>query len=151
MSYRHVQRSWLHFMLLVIAMALFIGAGLTMSSEPVVALFLLAGAIVFGLLTSTFAHLLIEDRGDHLFIQFGPLGVFRKRVPYSSIRSLERGRSTPIDGIGIHWIPGRGWIWNIAAGACIELELDAGKLRLGTDDADHLQTFLDRKITRSSE
>ena len=144
MSYRHIQRGRIHYLLLIVAAAILTG-GIAAIPDPAAPILLVAGAIFF-LMTFLFAHLLIEDRGDHLHVTFGPVSAFRTKVPYSSILSVERGRSSFIDGIGIHWLPGRGWIWNIATGDCVILTLERGILRLGSDDAAALCEFLERRI-----
>jgi len=146
MSYRHVQRGRIHYVLLIVAAAVLTG-GILAIPDPVAPILLVGGAI-FVVMPFLFAHLLIEDRGDHLRVQFGPVSAFRKDVPYSSIVSVERGRSSFVDGIGIHWVPGRGWIWNIATGECVVLTLERGILRLGTDDAPALCEFLERRIEK---
>lgn len=143
-----MQKGWIHYMLPLIGVALFTGAALALQREPAVAGILFVSSILFGLITFSFVHLLIEDRGDHLYVQFGPLGLFRKKIPYASIRSVAQSRSTFIDGIGIHWLPGRGWIWNIASGDCVEIVLTSGTLRLGTDDVTALHDFIAGKIAR---
>ena len=54
---------------------------------------------------------------------------------YDQIADVQIGRSTLIDGWGIHRTPGRGWIWNIHGFRCVELDLhDGSRLRIGTDE-----------------
>jgi len=98
-----------------------------------------AGAASLILLSRCFAWLETRDDGDALRVRFGPLSLFSLRVPYADIRTAARCRSALIDGWGIHYIPGRGWTWNLWGRECVELELASGKrIRVGSDDPDGL-------------
>ena len=75
-------------------------------------------------------------------MRFGPLPLFRKRIPYRDIAAVEQGRSRWIDGWGIHFVPGRGWTYNLWGFDCAELRVGGRRLRIGTDDAEGLVSFL---------
>ena len=79
-------------------------------------------------------------------MQYGPLPWFRKAVPYTEITAVERGRSTLVDGWGIHWVPFRGWTYNLWGFDCAVLRLGSRIVRIGTDDAENLVAFLQEKI-----
>ncbi len=98
-------------------------------------------AAVFALLTVMFTWLDTRDGGDHLLVCFGPLPLARRRLPYERVRAVKRDRSSLIEGWGIHLGP-RGWIWNIWGREVVELELDKGRLRIGTDDPEGLMALL---------
>ena len=51
-----------------------------------------------------------------------------------------------IDGLGIHYVPFRGWTYNLWGFDCVVLELGKKTLRIGSNDADGLLTFLRSRI-----
>ncbi len=113
-AYDHVQRGYVSWLLALIAIALGVAAGAT-GDQPPVPLLLGLGGLLFALLALSFHRLRVHDDGDAVRIAFGPLPLFRKRLRYSEIARVEAGRSTVLDGWGIHYVPGRGWTWNRAA------------------------------------
>ncbi len=58
------------------------------------------------------------------------------------IIGVEIGRTTIMDGWGIHWSPRSGWVWSLSAGKCVVIRRRRGVIRVGTDDADRLAEFL---------
>ena len=109
----------------------------------VTALFLL-------LLGASIGHLIVEDEGERLVVRFGPLPLFRRRIPYEDIVEVEMGRTTFLDGWGIHWSPWGGWVWNIWGYDCVVLRLKGGKLKIGTDDAEGLAGFLKSRTSSTT-
>jgi hypothetical protein len=103
--------------------------------------FLITGIFMF-LLGMSLRYLTVEDEGDRLAIRFGPLPVFVKRIFYDDILEVEKGRTTLLDGWGIHLSLRGGWVWNIWGFDCVVLRLNRGILRVGTDDPDGLIEFL---------
>ena len=99
-------------------------------------------------LSLLFHHLTVADEGDHLSIRFGPLPFCCKRIPYDQIRDVEVGRTTWLDGWGIHQSPRGGWVWNIWGWDCVVIHREQGPFRVGTDDAAELADFLKRRIGR---
>lgn len=91
-------------------------------------------------------HLTVEDQGHRLRIAFGPLSLFRRHIWYEDIRGFEAGRTTILEGWGIHLSPRGGWVWNIWGFDCVVLRLKRGVLRVGTDDADGLVAFLEARL-----
>ena len=143
MKYDHTQRAPIWLILVGIAI---IELVLALSFRPTPARLLLLGmAGLLFLLASAFAHLRVREEQDTLRIAFGPLELASRRIAYEDIVSFRRGRSTLIDGWGIHWIPGRGWTWNIWGRDCVEIETPRGTLRLGTNDAGGLERHLTRR------
>ena len=55
------------------------------------------GAIVL-LLACCLRQLTVSDEGDHLLIYFGPLPLFQRRIQFSEIDKVEKGKSTLMDG-----------------------------------------------------
>ncbi|MBK7403704.1 MAG: hypothetical protein IPJ41_03480 [Phycisphaerales bacterium] len=145
MGYGHTQRAPLAILLVVFAGATLVGAW-SEWGRSIAGPILLSASAAFLLLAASFAHLRISDRGEFLSARFGPLPVFGTRVRYASITSIERGRSSWIDGWGIHFIPGRGWTFNLWGWDCVVLRCGERIVRLGTDDPEGLEQFLRTRV-----
>lgn len=71
-----------------------------------------------------------------LAIRFGLVPFFRRTIRYADIESVEVGRTTILDGWGIHSSVRGGWVWNLWARDCVVVHFNnGGTLRIGTDDA----------------
>jgi hypothetical protein len=145
MTYNHTQHGRWHYLLLVFSLATFAGAWLA-RSQPPLDLVLLAIAAIFGLCGLIFASLTISDEGEHLALRFGPLPLIHKKIRYADITGVEFGRTSIIDGWGVHYMPGRGWTYNIWGFGCLKLTLGRKVVRVGTDDAAELASFLQEKL-----
>jgi len=144
MSYDHVQRSPLSLLAIALGVMFELGAWVAPSGPDVV---LLIVGVIFFLVAAAFGHLRVTDRGDRLRVAYGPLPLFGREIPYASIRGVQPGRSTFVDGWGIHWLPGRGVIWNVWGRDCIELDVEGrSRLRIGTDDPDGLYRHLAARV-----
>jgi hypothetical protein len=108
---------------------------------------LLGGAGLLLALAFSFQRLTIRDEGTWLAIRYGPLPVFRTRIAYADISSVEPGKTSWIDGWGIHWIPGRGYTYNLWGFSCVKLTVRGRTIRIGSDEADKLAEFLKSKST----
>lgn len=143
-GYRHTQGAPWHWMLDAFGVGLLVAAWL--SDEPVYARWLMLGlASLFLLLGSSFRHLTVEDQGDHLEVRFGPIPLFRRRVRYEDVRAVEVGQTMLLDAWGIHMSLRGGWVWNIWGRDCVVIHLDRSTLRVGTDDAENLASFLKKR------
>ncbi|MBI1371661.1 MAG: hypothetical protein GC159_02705 [Phycisphaera sp.] len=140
MTYQHTQRAPMYLLLLTAGVALLLGAIL---SWPHPACYGMAGGgAVVTLLAFAFCHLRVRDIGDALAVGFGPLPLFRKRVPYDAVTGVRTDRSSVLDGWGIHYRPGLGWIWNLWGRDCVRIEMGDRTLRIGTDEPEALCAFL---------
>src|SRR5437764_6474740 len=147
MTYDHTQRGYFHW--LFYALALFQGAMaiLLWHEPPEFVHWLLGGvALLFFMLALAFQHLRVYDGGDRLEMRFGPLPLLRGQIRYDSITAVEPGKSSVIDGWGIHWILGRGWRYNLWGFDCVVVRQDKKTIRVGTDDVDGLLAFLRTKV-----
>lgn len=100
-------------------------------------------AAVMLVLAASFHHLTVKHQGDRLSISFGPIPLFRRSVRYRNIMSVEAGRTTLLDGWGIHMSLNGSWVWNIWGRDCVVVRLkNGGVLRIGTDDTVNLTHFL---------
>jgi hypothetical protein len=145
MRYERTQRAPLHYILWAVGAALLIGAWQS-RAEPVAVIVLVAAAVAMLLAAQMFASLTVRDEGDFLALRYGPLPVFRKRIRYADITHVEPGRTSIIDGWGIHYLPGRGTTYNLWGFGCVKLSLGRKTIRIGSDDVDNLTEFLRGKI-----
>jgi hypothetical protein len=139
-SYRHTQKGPWSLLLCVLGVVI---PGVSWSA-PLLALritFFVTGILMF-LLGMSFHHLTVADEGDRLGIRFGPFPLFRKRIDYGDISAVEKGRTTILDGWGIHLSLRGGWVWNIWGRDCVIIHLKRGIIRVGTDDPDGLLAIL---------
>jgi hypothetical protein len=147
-TYRHVQRAPLCLLLYAIAVVFFV-VGLFLDVPPIPYLYPPLGILIL-ILAASFHHLTVEDQGDRLSVCFGPLPLFRRSVKYQDIASAEVGRTTILDGWGIHLSLRGGWVWNLWGRDCVVIRFNnGGTLRVGTDDADNLVRFIAQKIQRA--
>lgn len=146
LSYKHVQHAPICLLLYGLAIV-FLVLGLVLNTEPPIPwLFPPIGLVIF-VLAASFHHLTVEDQIEHLSISFGPIPLFRQTIRYDDIISAKIGRTTILDGWGIHMSLRGGWVWNLWGRDCVILQLRKGILRVGTDDAVNLADFLNQKIS----
>lgn len=137
-SYSHTQRSPLWWLLLAVA-GVIAGVG-WQSTEARIPSASLAAALA--VITLTVATLTVRDTGAELQVRFGPIPLFGTSLRYDDVRSVRHARTRLIDGWGIHWLPGRGWTFNLWGRDCVEVTLSGRRLRIGTDDPEGLAAFL---------
>jgi hypothetical protein len=145
-GYRHKQKGPVYLALLTIAAVAGLCA-LLFFDEGVVFAGLLAGAMIFTVLGVSFREMTVEDQGQSLLIRFGPLPLFQKRLSYAAMTGVEAARCSLIDGLGIHCVPGRGWIYNLWGGECVLVRCGDRRIRIGSDDVAGLLVFLQAKIS----
>jgi len=148
-GYSRTQHGWFHYGLYVAVLALLAAAWGSRHQPVLMAVVLNAAGLIF-LFTQSFHHLTVRDEGDALAIRFGPLPLLRTRIPYARITAVEPGRTTLIDGWGVHWVPGRGWTYNIWGFGCVKISLGNRIVRVGSDDVENLVGFLNDRIQRST-
>lgn len=141
MRYEHRQSAPLHLILLALAVG-FLVLAWVLPGQPVVVIPVLAVTALTLVVAACFASLTIRDEGDCLAVRYGPLPLVSRRIPYAQIVGVETARSDWLDGWGAHWIPGRGWIYNLWGFDCVRLDLGGKYIRLGTDDLEGLVQFL---------
>ena len=144
-NYTHTQKAPLHLILHALAFA-FIAAGLFFPADFAALIGLWTGAAVIVLFANMFRELTVADEGNRLAIRYGPIPLFFKTIEYSEIRAVERDRTALVDGWGIHWVPGRGWTYNLWGFDCVKLDVNGKTIRVGSDDADKLVEFLRSQI-----
>ncbi|MCP4859496.1 MAG: hypothetical protein GY903_33940 [Fuerstiella sp.] len=143
--YRHTQRAPLCLLIYAVGVV-FLMMSWGIREVPVIQwVFPLVGLMLL-VLAASFHHLTVRDEGDCLSVTFGPIQLFRRVVQYADIMSVETGRTTILDGWGIHMSFKGGWVWNIWGRDCVVLQLRKGLLRIGTDDARQLADFLNVRL-----
>lgn len=145
MQYHHIQRAPVH-LLLHFFSAYSIWLAWVLRGQTLVLTLLLCGAVSFALLGLAFRQLTTCDDGDALGVRFGPLPLFGTRIPYHTVTAVETNRSSWIDGWGIHYVPGRGWTYNLWGRDCVCVHYGGRFLRIGTDDSANLAEFLRSKM-----
>lgn len=146
--YTHTQTSPLHWLLHSSAFAtLMLGALSPLDPVGSVVILLVGGLLVF--LGFCFRELTVSVDHSELSIRFGPIPLFGKRIPLSNIAQVETGHSSWIDGWGIHYVPGRGWTYNLWGFDCVEFQLNGKRFRVGTDDRDRLAQALAEKVPKA--
>lgn len=144
-AYSHTQHSPLYWVIL--APIVFILAAIpAVAAEPAILIVLVVGALILFLAAAAFTNLTVTDGGDALLVQFGPLPLARKRIPYDDISDVRRARTRWIDGWGAHYIPWRGWTYNVWGFDCVEFQAAGRTIRIGTDDAEELTRFLAERV-----
>ncbi len=152
MTYDHTQRGYFHWLLYALALVEgTVAAYFWNVPPPWVAWLLGAVALLFLVLGAAFQHLRVLDAGDRLALRFGPLPLLRGEIPYGSITAVDAGRSSLIDGWGIHWVPGRGWTYNVWGFDCVVVQQGNRTVRIGTDDVPGLLAFLRTRIGETYE
>jgi len=145
MGYHHVQYGKLHWLLWAAAAGC-VALAWSLRHQPIALVAPLGAAVLLALCAQCFQQLEVSDQGDHLLVRFGPLPVWRKRIPYDEIAAAQPGRTSWIDGWGIHWVPLRGWTYNVWGFDCVKLRLGRRVIRIGTDDPEGLLHFLRTRI-----
>jgi hypothetical protein len=145
MHYEHTQKGHLDSLLLGAVFAMSAAAVFLHAIAPAFYIMIASAAVIF-LAALAFGHMTVAGDDDGLIIRYGPLPLFRKRIPYEKITGAKRARTSWVDGWGIHYVPGRGWTYNLWGFECVELQLDKKKLRIGSDDPDGLLSFLQSRI-----
>jgi hypothetical protein len=147
-TYRHTQKGpWL-LVLYAVAVPL-LALALWLHQQPNVPPFAVTIlAVTGGILVAVglcFYQLSVADEGDRLAVRFGPVPLFQKRIRYADIVAAEVGRTTLLDGWGIHWSFQGGWVWNIWGWDCVVVR-HGGTTFIGTNDAENLAAFLRSKM-----
>lgn len=145
MNYEHTQRSPLGWILLICGISVFI-FGWTHSKQILFKVISVVITLTIIMLSQCFRTLTVRDEGEGLAVRFGPLPIFRTRIPYSEMIDIQPDRSNILDGWGIHYTPGKGKIYNVWGLDCVKIQKRNNVIRIGTDDKDALVHFLKTRI-----
>lgn len=148
-SYQHTQRSPLHLLLYVPAVYMFFVAWqLRHDTPPSIGVLLFGLVLIF--LALSFQSLTVSDDEGELEVSYGPNNLFGTRIPYADITDVEVGKTSVIDGWGIHFIPFRGWTVNLWGFECVVIKRGDKTIRIGTDDSVNLCKFLQKRCGASN-
>lgn len=145
-TYHHTQRAPLHLLLHAVAVAMLVSAWFSRHEAMWVTVLLAVFGVLMSALAFAFQRLSVSDEGDMLAVEYGPLPLFRKRIAYDQIVAVEPGKSSFVDGWGIHYVPGHGWTYNLWGYDCVKLTLADQRIQVGTDEPEILAEFLQTKI-----
>ena len=148
--YQHTQRSPLHLLLYLPAIFMFIAAWQIRATTPPSMTLIVVGLLLF-LLSLSFQTLTVTAQQDHLDVRYGPLNLFGTRIVYRDITDIQQGKTSLIDGWGIHFIPFRGWTLNLWGFDCARIARGDKVIRIGTDDAENLVRVIREKMASESE
>ena len=143
--YGHVQRSPLHFLLYLLTAYMFVFAW-QIRADATPSIIVLVVAVVMFVLALSFQTLTVSDDGERLDVRYGPLNLFGTKIDYDDITSVEQGKTSLIDGWGIHFIPFRGWTINLWGFECAKIWRGKKVIRIGTDDSENLVKFLRERL-----
>ena len=147
-TYDHTQKGRLHLILAPVVVAMVV-LGIWLRHAPLAgsaSVLDWAAAALVAVLLLCFRALTIRDEGDCLVLRYGFIPLFFRRIPFAAMTSVEPGRTSLIDGWGIHYIPGRGWTYNLWGFDCVVVHLGVKTVRIGTDDPAGLLAFLRTRL-----
>lgn len=94
-------------------------------------------ALICGL-TIIFSSLTVKVTEKEIIWYFGP-GLWRYRLNLSEVKKVSKGRSHPLEGVGIRWNPWKGMLYTVSGLRNVEILRKDGKMtRIGTDEPDKL-------------
>lgn len=145
MEYEHTQKGIVHYFVYLVGVGFIASAGFMGAPPVLVWIWTGAGAVIM-VLGACFHRLTVRDEADRLTVRFGPVPLFGTSILYSEITDVTPDRSTLLEGWGVHYVPGRGWIYNLSGFNCVRIDLGRKVVRVGTDDQENLIRFLRAKM-----
>jgi len=143
--YKHVQPFWIFYIGIGFALVSALGVMLKMPAPEKWIVLIFMFAIIF-LMLALFHSLTTVVDAEHLHILFG-IGLIKRKIPLSEIRSAVKVRNKWWYGWGIRYVPSSGWMFNAHGLDALELEFKNGKkFRVGTVEPDALLAALRDKI-----
>lgn len=146
--YAHIQRAPLFLLLLIPGLGMLVAAWFIPATEIARTILIVTGGAMV-VLTFCFRQLSVRSEEHELLVEFGPLPLFRRRLSLAEIEAAMPGRTSWLDGWGIHMSPRGGWTWNLWGYDCVHVDLSGGrKVHIGTDDPNGLAEFLQSRIEK---
>jgi hypothetical protein len=147
-EYSHKQSAPLCVIIYSLAVVFFALGWFVQDAPPIPWLFPPIGLLML-VIAASFHYLSVTDQGEFLAVRFGPAPLFRMSLQYDDMLGVEPGRTTLLDGWGIHMSLRGGWVWNLWGRDCVVIRLKkGGTLWIGTDDAENLVAFLRARIAK---
>jgi hypothetical protein len=106
--------------------------------------------LVAPLALALFSTLTVSVDNKRVQLRFG-IGLIRKSIPLSHIASYAPSRLRWVYGYGIHWIPFRGWLYNVSGFKAVEIITKNGRHTLiGTDEPEVLCHALQQLLPKEA-
>ena len=147
--YHHVQRSPMNVLLYLPALFAFVIAW-QIRNDALPGIVVAVIGLILLLVAWSFQTLAVSEDHEHLNIRYGPLNLFGTRIAFRDITAVEKGKTSVIDGWRIHFIPFRGWTFNLWGFECVKISLDKKVIRVGTNDSENLARCLRERIERDT-
>jgi hypothetical protein len=147
MKYSNTQRAPLGLILYTVGIVILVAPCLFEMPPFSATILVVTGLLILGT-GLMFGHLTVRDEGENLMVRYGPLPMFYTSIRYADVTNAQRDRTSVVDGWGIHYVPWRGWTYNLWGFDCVKISIGERIIRVGTDDPDNLTEFLRTKITR---
>ena len=146
-GYSHRQRGWIHYACYPIALLyLVMGTAIAEGGGKWVFTALGVYCVLGGL---CFHWMDVLDDGEALLLRFGPLPLFRKRIPYSGIRHVKRDRFRFEHIRRRRHMSSKVRHYQISGWDCVRLTVEGDSLWVGSNDAAGLEAFLKPRISRN--
>lgn len=121
---------------------------MTKTATPDLGLVINSVSYVFLLLVVLFCCLTVSVDDRYLMASFG-IGLFRRKILLSEIKSAETTKNKWYYGWGIRYLGTDGWMFNISGLDAVKLELKNGKkFRIGTDEPAKLVAALKSSMSK---
>lgn len=138
MGYKHRQTGYVILAMIIPALALLIVLYLQGPIEGFEKDILFYSIILMVLITLVFSSLTVQVNEEEIVWYFGP-GIWKFRIKLANVQQVYKGRSHPLEGIGIRWNPWKGMLYNVSGLWVVEILRKDGRLtRIGTDEPDKL-------------
>lgn len=133
-------------MILVLGIVALMIAGMNRDIESTgmdgTVLWAVLGLLAF--LLANFCSLTVRIDEEKLSWYFG-IGLLNFSIPLKEIERIHPVRTGFLDGIGIRFQPGRGWLYNVSGFHAVEIIRRGGSsVRIGTDEPEVLADTLKR-------
>ena len=143
--YHHIQQSPINFLLYLLAALMFVVAWqIRVDVAPSITVAVVA--VIMFVFALAFQTLTVSGEDEYLDVRYGPLNLFGTRIAYRDITDVQPGKTSLIDGWGIHFIPFRGWTLNLWGFECAKIWRGEKVIRIGTDDSHNLVKFLRERM-----
>lgn len=107
---------------------------MTKTAAPDISFAINSVSYVFLLLVALFCCLTVSVDEKYVKASFG-IGLIRKKVLLSEIKSIEATRNKWYFGWGVRFLGKEGWMYNVSGLDAVKFELKNGKkFRIGTDE-----------------
>ncbi|MAG11554.1 MAG: hypothetical protein CMI52_01970 [Parcubacteria group bacterium] len=144
MKYKHTQIGWV-IMIVLLLVTFGIFASSFFVDEAFGKNILMAGGLLFLVLSGMFSTLTVEITQYELKWYFGPIPLIKRSIELSDILSVKKTKTKIIEGWGIHYTR-RGWLYNVSGRDAILITKSDGTTAttamIGTDEPETLIKML---------